>query len=218
MYTYANGDPVGVTDPTGHIGIAEALVEVAVVAILVTLTYIHYHPRPVRLGLMWKNSFTWKNYLHLRKQDPLAQADVAAIKANALESLKQAYSRFGAIIIEGVGNHTAEVDNDAPHCGDTRFGASSYSFVSYACALSGAQYTLQSADPKLVSPAVGRGIGNIAAHEIGHQLHLSEVDKDLKLPGTYDNGDAGDPALYDGTPLVWTSQSLAELPGKLKPN
>jgi hypothetical protein len=61
--------------------------------------------------------------------------------------------------------------------------------------------------------AIGNGIGNVAAHEIGHQLRLPDMDCDqCEAPPIGFNYDAAaaEPAFYldVGPPLHWTSTDL----------
>jgi len=221
-YSYVESDPIDHLDPSGHQIAVVISVAAALVVSLATIAYLHFTARPARIGLYWNNSFAWHDYFP-GKRDPNARPDATAIKQNALDALRLAYAPFGALVSEGVaggtGGHTIEVDNylSAKGCGQTRTSPSHYSWIDYSCALSGAESALHSNDPKIVSPAVGRGIGNIGAHEVGHQLGLSIVNQDLNLPGKYDSGNSNDPSIYDGTGQVWTDTSKEELPGKIKP-
>jgi RHS repeat-associated protein len=221
-YLYAEGNPIDYVDPSGHVSVGEVIIGVAIALTVATFAVLHYTAHPVRIGLYWKNSFAWHNYLG-GKNDPTAQADVAAIKQNALDALAQAFGPYGATVSEGLaagsGGHTIEVDNllSAKGCGQTRTSPSNYSWIDYSCILSNAENVLHSNDPRIVSPGVGRGVGNIGAHEVGHQLALTAVAPDNDLPGYYDGGNSADPTCYDGTGQVWTEKSKQELPGKIKP-
>jgi RHS repeat-associated protein len=221
-YLYAEGNPIGHVDPSGHFSTAEIILGASIVITLALAAVLHFTVHPARIGLYWKNRFTWHNYLG-GKSDPTAQLDVAAIKQNALDTLARAFGPYGASVFEGIaagsGGHTIEVDDvlSANGCGQTRTSPSNYSWIDYSCILSHAEFVLGSNNPTIVSPAVGRGAGNIGAHEVGHQLALTAVKSDRDLPGYYDGGNSSDPTCYDGTGQVWTEQSKQELPGKIKP-
>jgi len=79
-----------------------------------------------------------------------------------------------------------------------------------------AQFAVQSHERNDAVPAIGWGVGNIGAHEVGHQIALSTVNQDLDLPGFYDGGNDSDPTVYEG-PQRWTAKSLEELPSKVRP-
>jgi RHS repeat-associated protein len=222
-YLYAEDDPIDHVDPTGHQVVVVVTVAIAALAAVGTLAYLHYHPRPFRIGLFWNNDFIWKNENHqkLSSEGALTSQEVEVVKQNALDALRAAYGSFGGNVVEGKlgpADHTIEVtDSLTSGCGATRQSPAYYSFVSYDCVMNRAQFALQNHERENVIPAIGLGIGNIGAHEVGHQIALSTVNKDLDLPGFYDNGNDSDPTVYDGTPQQWTGKSLEELPSKVRP-
>ena len=76
-------------------------------------------------------------------------------------------------------------------------------------ALAGHERTLE------ILKAIGWGIGNNAAHEIGHQLNLPQMHSPPS--GYYENGNAKDPAVYLNPKLQWTDDSHAVLQRILAP-
>lgn len=221
-YVLAEVDPVNHVDPSGNQVIVVVAVAIAVLAVVATLAYLHYHPKPFRIGLFWNNSFYWKNQNHQKHsaEGALTSQEVETVKQTALGALKAAYEPLGANVVEGrlgPADHTVEVTNTLSQgCGATRQSPSYYSFVSYGCVMNRAQFALSEHERGAVIPAIGWGIGNIGAHEVGHQIALSIVNQDLDVPGFYDGGNDSDPSVYSG-PQQWSGQSLEELPSKVRP-
>jgi len=112
------------------------------------------------------------------------------------------------------------LENGSVPCGDTNPLSTSKSEVYYLPNMEQAQFALNlqtATPPQNLVEAIGRGIGSVAAHEIGHQLRLSAMDD--SSVGTYNGAgcDGGiDPATYtgkasDGTPIHWGDTSLQSL-------
>ena len=179
------------------------------------------HP-PWYFILNWQNTFDFiPDYPHIRtdlKVDITNQA--LAIKSAALAALRQAYSRWPVVVVEGtpnIGDHQAVVQTTSAgqgdSCGTTNVSGAHPvdSEIWYECNMETAQealhVTINNAQDESVAltrndliQSIGRGIGNNGAHEIAHQLLILccsmevLISADPNAAGTYNNGDAdGDP-------------------------
>jgi hypothetical protein len=209
--------------------------------------------RPWYFILNWQNAFDFipsvPSSLPNLKTDITSEA--ATIKVAALQALKHAYdhAQWPVVVVEGTpgtGDHQAVVQTTNPICNSTSPNQTppTDSRISYECNMEEAQNALQvvinnpqdearALRRQDLIQAIGRGIGNNAAHEIAHQF-LGEccsmdvmTSKDANSAATYNNGDAdgdphpqvvnSDPAPYTGygkdnaTPIHWedtTQQAL----------
>jgi hypothetical protein len=149
------------------------------------------HP-PWYFILNWQNTFDFiPDYPHIRtdlKVDITNQA--LAIKSAALAALRQAYSRWPVVVVEGTpntGDHQAVVQTTSAgqgdSCGTTNVSGAHPvdSEIWYECNMETAQealhVTINNAQDESVAltrndliQSIGRGIGNNGAHEIAHQL------------------------------------------------
>jgi len=174
-----------------------------------------------------------------------------------LDALIKAYSSWPVVVVEGAadtGDRWAIVKAISPSgwsCGDTNIipAVPKESIVGYDCTMGQAQWALQvvinNAQDEVnalkrqdLIQAIGRGIGNNAAHEFAHQF-LSKccgmdvlISQDPGVAGTYNNGSQygdpdpndinSDPAPYtgygkNGKAIFWqdiTKQALGSCLGK----
>jgi hypothetical protein len=222
---------------------------------------VHAAGRPWYFILNWQNAFDFipdnPSILPNLKTD--ITNDATQIKTAALNALKQAYKQWPVVVAEGTpgtGDHQAVVQttstNQGQSCGSTNINVALPvdSEVWYECNMEEAQVALQVvinnaqdestalARQDLIQ-AIGRGIGNNAAHEIAHQFLIKccsmdvTTSQDPNSAATYNNGDAdgdpspqvvdSDPAPYTGygkdgkTPIHWestTQNALAKCLGK----
>jgi hypothetical protein len=171
---------------------------------------------------------TWPCGFVLYPENPLdntalaidATSQATPIKAAALAALKKAFDKFPVTVnvtegATGTGDHRANVvDGDKfdvkEYCGVTApLPGITVSTVYYRKHMEMAQFALpitlitaQDVQNALARPdlmkAIGTGIGNTAAHEIGHQFFLDRNGMEDASTGTY-NGAAGcDPRTAGG--------------------
>jgi hypothetical protein len=217
-------------------------------------------------GRPWYFILNWQNAFDFIPDYPAILPDLktditnnaTAIKAAALAALKEAYKPWGVTVVEGTpntGDHQAIVQTSStdqgPSCGSTNINVVHRvdSEVWYECNMEQAQRALQVAINNAqdetnalkrqdLIQAIGRGIGNNAAHEIAHQFLIKCCSMDVLTSddpasaGTYNNGDAdgdpnpqiinSDPAPYtgygkSGKPIFWedsTKKALGNCLGK----
>ncbi len=191
--------------------------------------------RPWYFILNWQNSFDFipdnPTILPDLKVDITNQ--VTTIKTTALQALQKAYKRWPVIVVEGTqgtGDHQAVVQtnstNQGPSCGSTNINTVNPvdSEMWYECNMEPAQWalgiTINNAQDESAAlnrsdliQAIGRGIGNNAAHEIAHQFLIECCSMDAmnsadpNAPGTYNNGSSdGDanPQVVNSDPSPWT--------------
>jgi hypothetical protein len=213
-------------------------------------------------GRPWYFILNWQNVFDFIPDKPSIRPDLkaditgsaTAIKAAALDALQQAYkqNQWSVVVVEGTpntGDHQAVVQttstNQGPSCGSTNITVANPkdSEVWYECNMEQAQWALQisintaqdesnALTRQDLIQAIGRGIGNTAAHEIAHQFLLLCCSMDVLISddsdaaGTYNNGSAdgdanplvinSDPAPYtgygkDGTPIHWENSTKSAL-------
>ncbi len=175
--------------------------------------------RPWVFILVWSNDFSFtpspKNGSPPGLTTDISN-DAAAIKTAALAALRRAYFGFPVAVWEGTantGDNRAIVLNhqtlsDNYECGITLDNSNHESQVDYINNMENAQDALRIVIPDaqteaaaLQNPAliqaIGRGIGNTAAHEIAHQfLHsCCDMDADPNNPSAF-NPDPSQPDLY----------------------
>jgi hypothetical protein len=191
-------------------------------------------------GRPWYFILNWQNTFDFVPDNPSMRTDLktditsnaTTIKTTALKALKQAYAGWPVVVVEGTpntGDHQAVVQTtltDATSCGitDPNQVPPNDSELSYECNMEEAQVALQvvinnaqdesNALNRIdMIQAIGRGIGNNAAHEIAHQFLSACCSMDVKISadpaaaGTYNNGDAnGDPnqQVVDSDPAPYT--------------
>jgi hypothetical protein len=144
----------------------------------------------------------------------LTPGQILTVKTEAFKALNAAFNGYNypvQIGIMGTGTNQVQVTGDQPpmgengvSCGETKYaGFSVVSWDYYLASMEQAQYAL---NLELKVPtdgllaAIGRGIGNTAAHELGHQFNLEGMH-DGSI-GTYNGGDcngAKDPSQFTGT-------------------
>lgn len=191
--------------------------------------------RPWFFILNWQNAFDFipDNPAILLNLKTDIASDATFIKTAALDALKQAYKDWPVVVVEGTpntGDHQAVVETVSPDlstsCGTTNIeiAVPVDSEVWYECNMKEAQAALQvvinNAQDEAVAlgrqdliEAIGRGIGNNAAHEIAHQflIRCCSMDvltsKDPNAAATYNNGDSDgtpNPQVADSDPAPYT--------------
>lgn len=117
---------------------------------------------------------------------------VGIVVAQGIGALKQAFAKYPVSVIlgdQGSSGHTVLVTADQNiNCGETQPFNDTYSRVYYPTLMKEAKFAL-SLDPDYPPPnqqanqdfqtlmhGIGRGIGRMAAHELGHQLSLPNMD------------------------------------------
>jgi len=188
--------------------------------------------RPWYFILNWQNEFDFipdlPSILPNLKQEITNQA--TTIKLAALDALKKAYRPWlPVVIVEGTpntGDHQAIVQTSSTGmaCGDTNPNQTKSSTIYYECVMEQAQQALQvvinnasdesnALNRQDLITAIGRGIGNTAAHEIAHQFlgKCCSMDaltsQDPNAAATYNNGSANgspDPQSPDSEPATYT--------------
>jgi hypothetical protein len=160
----------------------------------------------------------------------LTPAQIITVKTAAFTAFRQAFIGSGypvQIGIMGKGTNQVQITGEpAPmgengvSCGATSPFSTSVSLLYYLSNMEQAQYALavQTGTPNnSLLRAIGTGIGNNAAHEVGHQLRLKGMDD--SSVGTYNAGEcsgAADPSIYtgvtpQGNPIKWEDQSAQSL-------
>ncbi|MGA8440662.1 MAG: hypothetical protein WB714_20725 [Candidatus Sulfotelmatobacter sp.] len=175
-------------------------------------------------------------------------ADV--VQTNALGALKAAFSKI-PVLVESASAYLDHVvfvtgffdRSQNPQSGHTQEGTH-YSYLNYGNILVGALtalniQTAQTAVPyppqtqsqvaqfEALMAALGKGIGNVAAHELGHQWILPQMDCDGSGPPCpsgigndtyyyeYFNDSASSDYLNSGPPKQWTARDVLCLTEKL---
>ncbi|MBS1860006.1 MAG: hypothetical protein JST11_31845, partial [Acidobacteria bacterium] len=153
----------------------------------------HTASRPWYFKLVWQNTFSLypdnPQYLPELIRDATTQAGV--IKTAALAALKRAFDQYPVMVSEGrpnTGDNRANVidgqnyNSDGESCGlSNPYPPSHESSVYYLAHMEGAQWALpivlqtaqdaQAAVARVdLMKAIGAGIGNTAAYEVGHQF------------------------------------------------
>jgi len=155
----------------------------------------------------------------------LSDLQIGLVENQAIQALQKAFQAFPVRVLSIGANlttYTHMVEVSGGHFYDSKTGLScgltayprNASTVWYPCNLTEAQFALNLEDTNLSqntgSPsfasllkAIGEGIGNTAAHEIGHQFldNLCGMNDNPNLLGVYNGGsaDAGnDPSMYTG--------------------
>jgi hypothetical protein len=217
-------------------------------------------------GRPWYFILNWQNAFDFIPDDPSIRSDLktditnnaTAIKTAALNALKEAFNAWSVVVVEGTpntGDHQAVVQtnstNQGPSCGSTNINVvhPTDSEVWYECNMEQAQWALgiiinnaqdeaNALTRQDLIRAIGRGVGNNAAHEIAHQFLIKCCSMDVLISddpgsaGTYNNGSAdgdanpqvinSDPAPYtgygkSGKPIFWedaTKKALGNCLGK----
>jgi hypothetical protein len=203
-------------------------------------------------GRPWYFKVNWQNTFNFIPYDPHERTDLqvditskaTTIKSAALAALKTAYKDWAVVVsvsegLPGTGDNTAIVQDVAPNppdCGDTssnQIGPKFTSYVSYQCSVENAQWALNIAinnaqdeaaalQRQDLIEAIGRGAGNIAAHEIAHQFLSLCCNMDQNLSAgnanVYNQANLSFADIFtgfanDGQPIKWdpvTSQSLGK--------
>jgi RHS repeat-associated protein len=208
-YLYANDSPIDNIDPSGQFTVGQIAIGIGILATLATISYLAYDYR------RWANStitigFEWKNEFFLNSADDLlTKTEVDIVKDSAVNSMREAYAGFKvAISKEGGGTRKIVVSPQLDEAGKTFFN-SYVSTVYYPTLL----FMLKRyAKERGVSErlemltALGRSIGRVAAHEMGHQGGLNFVLDNSKDQNSYDYKSSDRPQLFFGN-LYWSDQA-----------
>jgi hypothetical protein len=187
--------------------------------------------RPWYFILVWQNDFTFTpDYPRMLNLTTDISNDAITIKTAALKALKQAYFGFPVTAVEGTPNTgdnqatvmTRQTLLPTPNCGVTFIKTTQVDYLNNMLnAQDALQITITNAateasalqNPNLIQ-AIGRGIGNVAAHEIAHQFLVLCCDMDANpttdanARGAYNAG--GCTASVDPSPWLgyWPSPKL----------
>jgi RHS repeat-associated protein len=225
-YLYVGDNAPNQIDPSGHFGLADYMAAAAVVLVLAAITYNHFFPTAEHFGLIWSSGIDWSAPLHSPNNTPtgsFTSGEIQTIKDQALQSLKLAFAPFLVTVEEGrQGAHTVVVDNTRTiiraveaDCHTDAEGLSRVSFCHYPSISDNAQEVVGNSDLLGLALATGRGIGNAAAHEIGHQFALYKMHD--ASDGFYEH-DGATPAFFLQDKLQWTAVSQGQLKSKLGAN
>jgi hypothetical protein len=170
--------------------------------------------------LAWEN--TWYFYVDYPQEDPNTEVGLTAqqidtIKTAALNAFKAAFSTYRVDVGMGhQGTNTVYVSMGKyePEPGTCAAGYTQqlwtdHSLVYYECNMTGAQAINSGTLSTATLTAIGTGIGNTAAHELGHQFSLPQMDD--QTIRTYNSDILNDATRYDGSPRTWESGADARL-------
>jgi len=206
-YLYASGDGANNLDPSGHMSIAEAMITVAVAAVIVTMPacqLLSNKPVPRSVAFNWDGATdeAWNgssSYVGLT----LSDQDKQTIRQVAVSTFREAFEGYAVTVADGgASNHTIYMlysykggadagpkylDNLATFGYTPSLNYSNvYLFAAFYKASSlGKDLGKNSGD---IIMGVGRGLGHTAAHEFVHQLMGSASASD-KVPHSDNPGD-----------------------------
>lgn len=225
-YLYTNANPINSSDPTGHfdIGLPAMMALSAAVIALAAITVLHVFPYSDRFGLVWDSDIDWSGPLQDggAPGEAFTSSQIQEIKQQAAASYTLAFAKYLVNVVSGVGYHTIQVDNmkyvdPKGNAGDGHTdmaGVSHTSHAHYPNLLDDAKHVVGDSDLEQLALAVGRGIGNTAAHEIGHQYALSRMHGTEVGEEFYEHNGAT-PAFFCANALNWTEESDTELTAKI---
>jgi hypothetical protein len=184
-------------------------------------------PRPPTAEFSFdRERFDLPRGLTARLAGPLTGEDVEAIERTAREELRRAFAAFRIDIVDGrrgfwrvrVVHDVAPQSHALAGVGESVAlgplgGAGFVDFVSVAFAA--VRYAPSSATRRDMIDAIGRGVGRVAAHELGHQI-LGPIAAHNDFDGdSYENGTPERASQYYGE-LYWTTWKplLAEKLGR----
>jgi hypothetical protein len=172
----------------------------------------------------------YSNFPNLASDNPqdvtaLSPILIGIMEDTALAALKHAFRTFPVHVGEGhKGTHTAYVVGTNLHfCGGTNQFSTAVSDVYYRNNLEVAQTTLQIGTlTQFLVQSLGEGIGNNAAHEIGHQI-LASPPMDTTELDTYNGGTCPDIGVFtgksaDGVDIHWSPAAATALDKILNPH
>jgi hypothetical protein len=167
-------------------------------------------PRRYNLELQWKNDFTWQDARTGAGAARLTSEEIDALTIAAHETLVAAFAGLPAVSVSAAGkvSDPIEVRNlqmfalaETGPCGLRICGPSRINYDLHRDFAQTYGGQLHITDRRDVIRAIGRGIGNTAAHEFGHRHHLPGMDQTSDpLAFTYADGH---PSLFYGARLSW---------------
>jgi RHS repeat-associated protein len=213
-YLYANGDPANRIDPSGEMSIAATVAVVAVIAVLaaisVLLYYRYFHTSPTTVVWTW-NVKDWDIAIK-SKTYRLSTDEISEVKATALETMRRAYRGYAVTINEGGGgDHGIQVIDQSlcDCCGQTPI-MNTNSAVYYGSITSHVDQYSDDRDRHAMVVAIGRGIGNTAAHEMLHQ-YTSDNFHNTSDSMSYDFWSCDREEEFYGGDLHWTQNGRGYL-------
>jgi hypothetical protein len=193
-----------------------------------------FEPRQFDIALDWKNKFIWQDVESSGPEvELLTPAEIDLVKSEGLETLTAAFEHVPNVRISDGENNardTIEVRNLAAT--GTRparwmaLGETDPICLSGACPPSRINYDLHMmlaqryaaqlkiTDRREILRAIGRGIGNTAAHEFGHRHRLARMDQ-RSDPQAFTYSD-DHPSLFYGERLHWPRDTLEDMRVKLR--
>lgn len=174
------------------------------------MLFFKFRTVPATVGWTW-NVNDWSVALK-SKVYPLNSGEIDQIKMVALETMRRAYVGFAVRINDGGGGeHEIQVKDGilCGCCGQTP-GLVKYSSVYYNMVRDKADNYGPDRDRQSVIVGIGRGIGNVAAHELLHQFTLEDFH-DYSDRLAYDYGTCDREEQYYGGDLHWTTRGLGLL-------
>ena len=214
-YTYANGNPSNRIDPSGNASIAEIVTVVAVATVILavsTLLYFRFRKVPVSVAWTW-NVADWNLAIN-SKVYPLNSEEITEVKGIALETMRRAYSGFAVKVNEGGGGYYVIQVRDQTYCdccGETPI-FSKISSVHYGSMTARADRYGGGRDRRAMVAAIGRGIGNTAAHELLHQITSDNFHNEADRL-SYDFWSCDREEQFYGPSLHWSNRALGILNG-----
>jgi hypothetical protein len=183
-------------------------------------------PRRFEVDLQWKNNFTWDDVDSSGDEsEVLTTAEIDTVKAEALETLKAAFEQVRNVHVS-TGDGKARDRIEVHNIRGMALGLTDRLCLSGACPPSRIDYDLhmilaQRYGAQLrvtergdVTRAIGRGIGNTAAHEFGHRHRLARMDQ-MTDPKAFTYSD-DHPSLFYGDRLYWPRETLEDMRIKVR--
>jgi len=183
----------------------------------------------------WTGPLTWVDSSSTHRRRSLTAEETGLVTQTAGTTLAAAFAEFPRVCIGARGKptdvlHVLYPDSAASPADEMRVGGRMFFGQSWICSywfcpptqinydlhLTSAQIfaeRLQITSRDDILRAVGRGIGNTAAHEFGHRRNFIGMDRDGDQWFT-DGGDAE--AMFYGPPLSWPPETLADMRRKLR--
>jgi hypothetical protein len=155
----------------------------------------------------------------------LTAAEIDIVKTEALETLRTAFGQFRNVHVS-TGRPKARDRIEVRNIRGMALGLTDRLCLSGACPPSRIDYDLHmtlaqryGAELKLtersdVIAAIGRGIGNTAAHEFGHRHRLARMDQ-MTDPHAFTYSD-DHRSLFYGPQLYWPRETLEDMRAKLR--
>ncbi len=183
----------------------------------------------------WTGPLTWVDSTPTYRRRSLTAEETALVTQTATTTLAAAYEEFPRVCVGARGKptdvmHVLYPDSASSPADEMRVGGRMFFGQSWVCSYWFCPPTQINYDLHLTSAqifaerrqitsrdeilrAVGRGIGNTAAHEFGHRRNFAGMDR----PGDQWFTDGGDDeGMFYGPPLSWPPETLADMRKKLR--